>query len=265
MFHKWGVVGVFFFSQMLSLSFFGCEVFFFLEMMDSPAQRTLRLASEFSLLYCVLAIYGVYVDSSLLALMWKIGVVYILQRAIASLKKLRANRSGGVDHIVDIEDFPGLNYVSPSQHTSPAARVCRAVAMHGIPLLMHLFVYLGHPLHNDNAFPAVGGVMTDFVFAALQRDREAAGDMPAAALRWQATSRSTKFWFFTAAPELVSLDTFILLDVGTIVILYIVLCLLVAAAGGALPPHGLVQLLPLRDSTPDERRDEARPSAREIF
>lgn len=227
--------------------------------MDSPAQRTLRFASELCVLYFVLAIYGVYMDCGILALVWKFAVAWILQRAVVSLKKHRTlqqqhpNISGTTSHgmVADLETFPGFEYVSPVQHRTVGARCCRAVALHAFPLLMHLFVYLGSPLQNDNASTSfgVGGMITEFDYLALQRDIAEAGDMPAAALRWQSTAQSTKFWSFTAGPEMVTLSKLACLDALTIALLYVVLSLLVAAAGGSLPAHGLVQLLPLRDAS----------------
>jgi hypothetical protein len=228
-------------------------------MMDSPAQRTLRLASDFCFLYLVLAIYCVYVDGGLVAMVWKFGVMWILQRATTSLKDPRAQRTPASSGIVELDDFPGNQNVSPIAHRTVGLRWCRAVALHGLPLIMHLFACLGNPLHNDyTPSSSAGGVMSEFDYLALQRDIAAAGDMPAAALRWQGTTQSTKFWSFSAGPELVSVGKLVGLDVLTIVVLYIVLSLFVSVSGGALPPYGLVQLLPLRDATDahNDRSDE---------
>lgn len=229
-------------------------------MMDSPAQRTLRLVADLCFLYLVLAIYCAYVDGGLLSLLWKFGVMWILQRATTSLKQPKAQqRSPASSGMVELDDFPGNQNVSPIAHRTVGLRWCRAIALHGVPLIMHLFACLGQPLHNDDAPSAsVGGLMSEFDYIALQRALAAAGDMPAAALRWQSATHSTKFWSFLAGPELVSVGKLIGLDILTIVVLYVVLTLFVSVSGGTLPPYGLVQLLPLRDiaDAHNDRSDE---------
>lgn len=233
-------------------------------MMDSPGQRTLRIATDITVLFLVNSIYVAYLDGGLASLLWRLGTVVILQRALVSMKKQLTQDDpvpSAAPSVVrtptatkPLESFFGSALVDPSLHQTAAHRWYRAVSLMVFPLFMHCFIYFGYPINNPVTPAAnIGSIATRFQVDAAQRDAARAGDSPLALLRWE-SAQSTKFWSFTAGPELCSMCKLVALDVLSVFLLFVVLSLLYSASGGSLSCDWFVRVTPLIEK--DERSDE---------
>lgn len=245
-------------------------------MMDSPAQRALRQATEMVNLLLILAVYLAFVDGSLLVFIWNVVVVFMVQRAVLSLRKKVAkdDRSRQNQQAVesmgsdvgewhhDIEDFYGSQYLSPFEHRRPALRLMRALAFVSLPFVMHLYLILSFPFQNSGhlAGAEAAGVITEDQYRLTRSRVLEAGDSPASWLGWQRATASMKFWVFVAAPEISTPMALLVVDAAWVATIYTVITLLVAASGGPVADDKFIQLLPLHRNSCDSNSHTGSPS-----
>lgn len=210
--------------------------------MDSPGHRCVRLASDFSVVHFGIVVLMASLDWSLFGLLWNLSVGLLLRvvtdkvrlallkkqhPVLSSSREENTGRNGGqlVDKEIEL-------LVSPSM--SAAHRWRRAAMMMFVPLVWHCVLWLGPPLTNHHTPAATAtDVIPFFAYRELRREVAMEGhDNPATLMQRGHMLTTMKFWGTFAAPDIATKWTLLAVDLVCLVQLYVILTLLVGAAGG---------------------------------